>query len=152
MDALSPLSLDLARRLIALERKHEGASEGDENGSDRDHAVSAVRVCEKLRSVLTTFAGAAGFRALLSRSLTLAKQRTPSLAQVKVREDDSLTGIEGPGARASAKGAGAGGEILVAQLLDLLTVFIGEPLMLRLVQDAWPNAPAFDSRTEDTTP
>jgi hypothetical protein len=29
----------------------------------------------------------------------------------------------------------------VAQLLGLLVTFIGEPLTLRLVRDAWPDAP-----------
>ena len=30
--------------------------------------------------------------------------------------------------------------MIVAQLLGLLVTFIGEPLTLRLVRDAWPNA------------
>jgi hypothetical protein len=32
------------------------------------------------------------------------------------------------------------GIVVVAQLLWLLVSFIGEPLMLRLVHDVWPNA------------
>jgi hypothetical protein len=34
-----------------------------------------------------------------------------------------------------------GGAVVVAHLLGLLATFIGEPLVRRLVRDAWPDAP-----------
>ena len=46
----------------------------------------------------------------------------------------------------------AGHQVLVAQLLDLLVIFIGEPLMHQVVRIAWPDVPAsaFRSRTKDS--
>ena len=41
--------------------------------------------------------------------------------------------------------AGEGGVILIARLLGLLLIFLGEALTLSLMQDAWPDA-AFDDR------
>jgi hypothetical protein len=38
-----------------------------------------------------------------------------------------------------------GGALLIAQLLGLLLLFIGEGITLRLVQDVWPES-AFDDR------
>jgi hypothetical protein len=38
-----------------------------------------------------------------------------------------------------------GAALLIAQLLGLLLLFIGEGLTLRLVQEAWPES-AFDDR------
>jgi hypothetical protein len=145
MSSVSPASLALARRLLALEAARENSSAGVGG-----RLVDTVRVCEKLRSVLTAFAGTAGFRSLLTRALALAKAQEPSLAGLQVLEDGSLAGFEKVGAEKS-KGA-AGGQVLVAQLLDLLIVFIGEPLTLQLVRSAWPDAPAsaIRSRTEDS--
>ena len=114
-------------------------------------AAQTARACEKLAAVLTAFAGASGFRALLTRALTLAKLQAPSLAGVQVLEDGSLTGFDEMGAETSLEEAG-GGQVLVAQLLDLLNIFIGKQLTLRLVQDAWPDASSsgLRSKTEDT--
>ena len=39
-----------------------------------------------------------------------------------------------------------GGAILIAQLIGLLLIFIGEGLTLRMVQDVWPEA-AFDGHS-----
>ena len=42
--------------------------------------------------------------------------------------------------KASEAVAGQAGAGLVAQLLELLTTFIGEALTLRLIRDSWPDA------------
>ena len=125
--------------------------------ADARRVDDTVRVCEKLQGVLTAFAGAAGFRSLLTRALTLAKAQNPLLAGVSVQEDGSLAGHEtlpAPpiNARKKKSGNGSGGQFLVAQLLDLLTILIGEPLMLQLVRSAWPGASPGETRTrtEDT--
>ena len=39
---------------------------------------ATFRVCGKLRESLSTLAGAAGYRSLISRALTLAKKEAPS--------------------------------------------------------------------------
>jgi hypothetical protein len=50
--------------------------------------------------------------------------------------------------RAGEFPAGEGGIILIARLLGLLLVFLGEALTLRLLRNAWPGA-AFDDRSSD---
>jgi hypothetical protein len=97
-------------------------------------------VCEKLRLPLSKLVGVAGFRSLLSRALAIAKAEVPLLIAVQVRADGSLEGLDGPGHDQDAGAGGQAGVVIVAQLLGLLVTFIGEPLTLRLVRDAWPNA------------
>ncbi len=125
----NPKFRDFAQRLLA----HEAAA-GD---SSAPNMVAVFRVCEKLRRLLTTFAGAAGFHALLGRALALAKAQVPSLRKVQVNPDGSL---EGFGNIANDHAAEAG-VLLIAELLGLLGNFIGENLALRLVLDAWPELP-----------
>lgn len=149
MTSASPSSLELAQRLLALEaaraKKHQGAKRA------ASRAEPAVRVCEELRAVLTVFAGAAGFRSLLTRALTLAKAEEPSLAAARVLDDGSVAGLDKVRVKNGSGGTAAAGQVLVAQLLDLLVIFIGEPLTVRLVRSAWPELPATAARstTED---
>ena len=60
---------------------------------------------------------------------------------MQVRADGSLEGFDGAGHDQDAGPGGEAGVVVVAQLLGLLVTFIGEPLTLRLVRDAWPDAP-----------
>jgi hypothetical protein len=121
----------LAQRLLAHETAILNCSE---------HTTPAViRVTEKLRASLIRLAGAAGFRTLLTRALTLAKMRaadTPGISEVQVMPNGSLEGLN---ALPTDGDAAAVGLLLIAQLLELLVVFIGEDLVLRLLSDAWPN-------------
>lgn len=114
-------------------------------------ARATARVCEKLRTTLSAFAGTAGFRSLLTRALTLARVEQPSLACLQVLEDGSIAGLETLG-NGSDRTATAAGVVLVAQVLDLLIILIGEPLTIQLVGSAWPtvSASALRSRDEDT--
>jgi hypothetical protein len=130
--ALPPIQ-NLTRRLIALE-----AARDDPSGA---LAPGAVRVLKKLRAPLSRLAGAAGFRSILSRALALAKAEDASLNPVQVREDGSLGRFAGDWHGPDAGAGEDGGAVVVAHLLGLLVTFIGEPLTLRLVRDAWPDAP-----------
>ena len=99
---------------------------------------AAFRVCAKLRLPLITLAGVDGFRSLLSRALTLARARAPSLGAVLVAADGSLQGLDDLGPQIDKEQAREGGAILIAQLIELLLTFIGEGVTLRMVQDVWP--------------
>ncbi|MEO6437313.1 MAG: hypothetical protein ABIP55_16340 [Tepidisphaeraceae bacterium] len=121
----------LARRLLALEAANRTAADA------REH--EAVRVCEKLRISLTRFAGADGFAALLRRTLALARAEVPSLSRITVKPDYSMDGLEALAADETDGGVEAAAAI-TAHLLELLETFIGEPLTLRLVREAWPDA------------
>lgn len=139
---------DVARRLLALEAAQSPAH-------PREH--EAVRVCEKLRISLTRFAGADGFTSLLRRALALARAEVPALQGIKVNPDGSLEGLERLAAGEWKPGSDwdGGAEAAVAitaHLLGLLVTFIGQPLTLRLVRDAWPEVPLHELQTEDEAP
>jgi hypothetical protein len=132
MSTATPAIRDFARRLVA----HEAARAEPPVASGSE----AVRVCEKLRLPLSKLAGVAGFRSLMSRAMAMAKNEVPSLAAVHVGADGSLEGLDPPVHDQDTGAGGHAGVVVVAQLLGLLVTFIGEPLTLRLVRDAWPNA------------
>ena len=129
-DALT--TRELAQRLLAFEAVEAGTTNAD------THAVG--RVCDKLRRPLTTLAGAAGFRSLLARALTLAKQESPVIAAWEVNSDGSLQGLNGEAAQSGA--------VLIAQLIGLMITFIGESLTLRLLHDVWPDLPDSEVKFE----
>jgi len=144
MSTASPEIRDLTRRLLAFEAAHD-------NSSDARVDV-AVSVIEELRVRLIRLAGVDGFRSLLSRALTLAKAEVPSLKMVQVGADGSVEGFDGiEQSREAGAAEGGAGAVLVAHLLELLVTFIGTPLTLRLVRDAWPDASmdGSDLRTEE---
>ena len=130
MDSPSPPQRpmqDLARRLLAAEATLPCASQLP------SHA--AVRVCDTLRISLTRFAGADGFASLLRRALVLARAELPALQSIQIGAEGGLEGFE---QLATGTGAAAAAAI-TAHLLGLLVTFIGEPLTLTLVREAWPD-------------
>ncbi len=122
---------NLARRLLDAEAATQSATDA--------RVPEAVRVLETLRISLTRFAGADGFSSLLRRALALTRAEVPALQTVKVTTDGRLEGLAEVVADASNGGADAAVAI-TAHLLGLLMTFIGEPLTLRLVSEAWPDA------------
>jgi hypothetical protein len=120
---------EFARRLVASEATHDQSPPVD--------GGEVVKVFEKMRAPLAKLAGVAGFRSLMTRALALAKAEAPALDGIQVRLDGSLDIIDGlenfPNVEA--------GIVVIAELLGLLVTFIGEPLTLRLVSEAWPHAP-----------
>jgi hypothetical protein len=128
---------DLAQSLVTYEA---GAGKTPE-----PMEFPTLRVYEKLRQTLVEFVGVAGFQSLASRALTLATPEAPSLREARVTADGSLqvlgeieTQIDIDKDR-----AGEGGIILIARLLGLLRVFLGEALTVSLLRNAWPRE-AFD--------
>lgn len=125
METTTPTMQALARRLIALEAGREPSAAP---------IVAAARACDRLRATLARLVGMAGFCSLMSRALAMTKREFPLLDAARVLPDGSLDGLDGIGQDADA------GLIVVSQLLGLLLTFIGEPLTLGLVNDAWPDA------------
>lgn len=120
----------LARRLLVVEAARRSGADA------RNH--EAVRVCDKLRISLTRFAGADGFAALLRRTLVLARAEVASLSRISIKPDCSMEGLEELVADEPDGGVEAAAA-LTANLLGLLVTFIGEPLTMRLVREAWPD-------------
>ena len=138
---------DLAFCLLAYEAVAGKASGPSESAT--------LLVYEKLRQGLGEFVGIAGFYSLASRALALARTEDPSLGAVRVAADGSLHGLgefehqmEMDKDRAGEPPAGEGGVILIARLLCLLLIFLGERLTLSLLRVKWPGA-ALDECTSE---
>jgi hypothetical protein len=142
-----PKMQDLAHRLLAYEASADKTSELADSATHR--------VYEKLRQGLGEFAGVAGFQALASRALALARTEVPSLSAVRVSADGALHGLREvehqldiDKVRAGEFPAGEGGIILIARLLGLLLLFLGDALTLSLLRITWPGA-TFDDRSSE---
>ncbi len=127
---------DFATRLIDHEAKG--------GQSPQSNLPVAFHVCEKLRSHLTTLMGKAGFQALLARSLALGAAEEPWLGTVSLNADGGWQGLEEADTSDDKNQVFEGGVVLLARLLGLLTVFIGEHLTVRLVREVWPELPLND--------
>lgn len=127
-----PRTLELAQRLLAYEAVQASTALTD--------TQAVCRVCDKIRRPLTTLAGAAGFRSLLSRSLTLAKHQSPVLIGWEVGPDGSLQGLD-----SETEELGA---VLITQLIWLMITFIGESVTLRLLHDVWLDLPDAEIKLE----
>jgi hypothetical protein len=123
----NPRIRELAEQLIAF----EGASETAATAS----LPVVSRVVEKLRGPLGKLAGIEGFRALLTRALMLAKAQIPGLGAIHINPDATLEDVRGLGNQEQVEEAGL---ILIAELLELLSLLIGETLTFTLVRDVWP--------------
>ena len=139
LEALASLSA-IAQRLIAEELLT--ATTVDTTGR------AAFRVCEKLRQPLSSLIGMAGFRSLFSRALTLAKGEVPWLGGLQIGADGTFGFSTEMNVQLDGEEAARGGTALIAQLLGLLVIFIGEALTLRLVHNVWPKAAATDSKPQ----
>jgi hypothetical protein len=136
----------LARRLLMYE--------SDARKSSGREGSPTLRVYEKLRQSLGAFAGIAGFQSLASRALVLAKSEDPSFSEARVTEDGALQGLgeielqtdfdKGAG----GDPAGDAGIILIARLLGLLHIFLGEALTASLLRVTWPGAALDDCNSE----
>ena len=142
VNPVSPAVQDLAQWLFEHEVVAGGSCEKKMHG--------AFRVCDKLRNPLSTLAGIAGYKSLLNRALTLAKADVHGLDAYQVNAQGYLEIPEWAEPKQNPEGAEPkqnidekiNGELsIVAHMLGLLFIFIGEHLTLKLVRDVWPNAP-----------
>jgi hypothetical protein len=138
---------DLARRLLIYESKV-----GNSSGLAEP---PILRVYEKLRQSLGAFAGVAGFQSLASRALALARSEDPGLGEARITEDGTLHGLgeighpTGFDKWAGGDPAGEAGIVLIARLLGLLHIFLGEALTASLLRVTWPVA-ALDDAIQKT--
>jgi hypothetical protein len=121
---------DLTLQLFALDTKQFGSTSHD--------MQAAARICAKLRQPISQLAGAGGYSSLLSRAVSLAKAELPSLANVCVGHEGTLEGINDFD-QSDCDGASKAAVLLVSHFLNLLITFIGEPLTVALLEDAWPD-------------
>jgi hypothetical protein len=120
----------LAERLTAYEASGNEVSRTDSAG--------LYLIDNKLRPHLAALMGTVGFSALLSRALVLANAEVPWLRAAHVELDGSLQGLDELETQLDSEEIFEGSVVLLAQLLGLLTAFIGENLTLRLMREVWP--------------
>lgn len=113
-----------ARRLLAV---RAATSERE------SYPPPSAQVAQTLRVYLTRLVGRDGFAALQRRALILARLEIPSLLSVNVAPDGHLEGMDG------LEGGDEATIAITAHVLELLIAFIGEPLTLRLMRDAFPD-------------
>jgi hypothetical protein len=141
---IHPKTRDLARRLLSYEVATGKSSESMESAT--------LRVYEKLRQGLGAFAGVAAFESLASRALALAKPEAPTLGATQIAADGSIRGLGEFTSQIDNDKNQAGddhGVILMARLLGLLFVFMGEALTLSLLRVQWPRT-VFDDHSSRT--
>lgn len=133
----APEIRNLAHRLLTYEAGAGKNSEPMESPT--------LRVYEKLRQSLSAVAGVTSFYSLACRALVLAKSEASSLGATQIAADGSLRDFVGfepqthmDRDRTSEYRAGEQGVILIARLLSLLFLFLGEALTLSLLRNAWP--------------
>ena len=138
---IPPQTRDLARRLLEYQAMAAESPESMESVT--------LRVYERLRQTLGELVGVAGFQSLASRALALARPDAPSLSAARLAADGSLQGL---GEIATQFGMGKdsaidGEIILIARLLGLLRLFLGEALTLSLLRSTWPGEVFEDSKS-----
>ena len=127
MNRTTPKLRIYAERLTAHEMRR--------NASSKPNPTAAFVVIEKLSPHFSALMGVAGFRALISRALVLANPEIAWLGDLRVREDGSFEGLNELEAQANPEEITAGGIVLLARVVGLLVIFIGEDLTLHLLSD-----------------
>jgi hypothetical protein len=128
-EAHSPISRQLARRLLAREVAQVSDGEPEKVGAALTRTF--LRVSENLRDSL----GDDGWGALLVRALTLAKPQNPALDDLRllneggIHPDAMLASVEAHGVAAVT----AAVEALLAALIDILRRLIGEDMTTRII-------------------
>lgn len=136
MNRATPQTRVWSKCLIALEGGNQASPERAE--------PAAFQVCEKLRPHLAILMGKVGVRALLSRALVLAQTEVPSFRLVSMNAEGTLERLAETGEKTEREGLDEGGVVLLARLLGLLEVFIGEGLTVQIVHEVWPELEAKD--------
>lgn len=133
MSHATPKMQYFAKRLIS----HESRT----NDWSLSELQTAFVVTRKLRPLLEELMGNTGFRALVTRSMLLAKKEVPALSNAKIDAHGDLEEFQEAQAEAGLEVANTGGIIMLAEMLGLLGSFIGELLTMQLVLETWPELP-----------
>jgi hypothetical protein len=78
--------------------------------------------------------------AFTHRALQLTSQRYPAMAKVEASMQGALTGLEGALSAEDPSVSREACALVLAYLLWNLISFLGEPLVLRFAETAWPSA------------
>lgn len=137
----TPETREVAKLLMACEC--EGLSDQQKKKSSKLPARGDL--FSKVAPHLVPLMGKAGFGALVGRAIALAKAEAPWLGELKIKADGTLEGVAHVRRQLERESFLEGQVIVLAHLLDLLLVFIGNKLTLQLVRQIWPEASLKDS-------
>ena len=132
----------LATKLIVCESSSNIGTAGE--NLPLENVPVVFRVTETLRGSLSRLVGIAGYRVLLARALSVAKSQDSTFGNFRVSQEARLEAVNGSQSHPLQDDAGV---VLIAQLLGLLVTFIGEPLTISLIAEAWPSFTATNSST-----
>jgi hypothetical protein len=134
MATASPKQVELARRIVA----QEAAGSSDPAAS----AAAVEAACRRLKDHLVDLLGAGGVSALLRRALHLAKREQPLLAEVAVSGEpaECFIGLAGSLAASTDEAATAAAATVLAHMLGLLVMLLGEELGMKPIRKLWPQA------------
>ncbi len=107
---------------------------------DRAQLASAFEaLCERLRTRLHPLFGGTAIEALFARALHVARSEFPWLAGVVPRQTQrcSLEGLDTVTADLQPGGIEEGLAAILGHQIGLLSAFIGEDLIVPLVQESW---------------
>lgn len=130
----------LGRRLLTLEVSWCAQSDGG--------MKATLSTLEKLHTRLIKLVGIASFEVLLARALALARTEASWLKPVQVQAGATLTGLSEAAQQQTMEAVTSGCMEVLAQLLGLLVTFVGEAILLGLVQDVWPEVLLDDIRSD----
>ena len=119
---------------------------------DRTELTAAFSVlCDRLRQRLQPIFGTPATRALFTRALHVAAHEYPWLNDLQLSpERCSLAGFDAPHLQLDSHTLAAGLSAVLAHDIGLLIAFIGEDVVMPLVQDAWGDASLADSSPAST--
>jgi hypothetical protein len=112
------------------------ASELAKNGSSSDEDPAASMVSRKLRTVVSSLIGVAGYKSIVMRALNLTMRDTDAFRDASVTSDGFLKDLNSEDPQA--------GDLLIFHLVGLLVVLTGVDFTLQLLQEAWPDLPEFN--------
>jgi hypothetical protein len=135
VEKATPAQRELARRLLAQEMDGQRSPATLAEGSDR--------VCLRLWRQIQPLIGPAGFQSVLARALGLARAEHPFLEGVEGAEpaNGCLKGLAASVQGQSPAETEEGIVAVLGNFVWLLSTFIGEDLVLRLLRRAWPDVP-----------
>lgn len=134
MAQTSPELVELARRILA----HEA-------GASPDAATSAAALetaCRRLRDHLLDLLGSEGVYALLRRALHLARRQQHLLTDVAVSRESAacFNNLTESLAESTDQEAAAAAAAVLAHVLDLLVILLGQELGTKPIRKLWPQA------------
>jgi hypothetical protein len=129
--------VELARRIVVQE------AGGSPDPPDPAASAAAVETaCRKLKDELVDLLGLGGISALLRRALHLAQREQPLLAEVALSGEpaECFIGLAESLAASTDESAAAAAGTVLAHMLDLLVMLLGEELGMKPIRKLWPHA------------